>query len=94
MLCNYVTTASNIMKNMASYFEPCDDFYKFSCGGFSNSAFIPNDKLHVQPLSIVNDAVKKQLRTSIMEGSPNKTNEIRPFKLVRDFYKACMNKSK
>lgn len=72
--------------------EPCDDFYKFACGGFLESTIIPDDKTSVNTFSKIVDDLEEQLRSSIeQESSPN---EPRPFKLAKNFYKACMNKSK
>lgn len=72
--------------------EPCDDFYKFACGGFLESTIIPDDKTSVNAFSNIVDDLEEQLRTSIEEESL--PNEPRPFRLAKDFYKACMNKSK
>lgn len=72
--------------------EPCDDFYKFACGGFLESTIIPDDKTSVTAFSTIVDDLEEQLRLSIEEESP--PNELRPFRLAKDFYKACMNKSK
>lgn len=72
--------------------EPCDDFYKFACGGFLDSTVIPDDKTSVNAFSVIVDTLLEQLRTSIEEKSP--PNEPRPFRLAKDFYKACMNQSK
>lgn len=84
--------ASEVLKNMDRDVEPCDDFYKFACGGFLESTIIPDDKVSVNTFSIIVDALDEQLRASIEEeGSPN---EPRPFKLVKEFYKTCMNKSR
>ncbi|XP_011705205.1 PREDICTED: membrane metallo-endopeptidase-like 1, partial [Wasmannia auropunctata] len=82
--------ASKIIKNMNPNVEPCDDFYKFACGGFLESR-IPDDKTNVSTFSIIDDDLKKQLRLSIEQQSP--PNELRPFRLVKDLYKACMNKT-
>lgn len=88
---NYVTTASRILRNIDSNVEPCDDFYKFSCGGFLNSTII-EDKLFFGTSSITRNTVMEQLRTTIEEESS--PNEPRIFRLAKDLYKACMNKSK
>ncbi|CAL1682614.1 unnamed protein product [Lasius platythorax] len=86
-----VATASQILKNMDHNVEPCDDFYKFACGGFLGTTSIPDDKTSVNAFSVIVDALLEQLRTSIEEESP--PNEPRPFKLAKDFYEACMNKT-
>lgn len=72
--------------------EPCDDFYKFACGGFLKSTVIPDDKTSVNTFSVISDNLQQQLRTSIEEKSPS--NEPRPFTLAKIFYKSCMNNSK
>lgn len=84
--------ASQVLKNMNPDVEPCDDFYKFACGSFLDTTNIPDDKTNVNAFSITEDNLSEQLRTSIEEESP--PNEPKPFKLVKNFYKACMNKSK
>lgn len=77
---------------MDSDVEPCDDFYKFACGGFLESTIIPDDKTSVNTFSKIVDDLEEQLRTSIEQESP--PNEPKPFKLAKNFYKSCMNKSK
>jgi len=72
--------------------EPCDDFYKFACGGFLESTIIPDDKTSMTTFTTISDDLDEQLRISIEQESP--PNELRPFRLAKDFYKACMNKSK
>lgn len=72
--------------------EPCDDFYKFACGGFLDTTIIPDDKTTVNTFSLIVDDLEEQLRSSIEQESL--PNEPKPFKLAKDFYKACMNKSK
>ncbi|XP_018313637.1 LOW QUALITY PROTEIN: membrane metallo-endopeptidase-like 1 [Mycetomoellerius zeteki] len=86
-----IHTASNVIKNMDPNVEPCDDFYKFACGGFLESTIIPDDKTSVTAFSTIVDDLEEQLRLSIEEESP--PNELRPFRLAKDFYKACMNKT-
>lgn len=72
--------------------EPCDDFYKFACGGFLDNTIIPDDKTTVNTFSNIVDNLEEQLRSSIEEESF--PDEPRSFKLAKNFYKACMNKSK
>ncbi|XP_043683237.1 neprilysin-2-like isoform X2 [Vespula pensylvanica] len=86
-----VHTASKVLENMDPDVEPCDDFYKFACGGFLKSTIIPDDKTSVNTFSVISDNLQQQLRTSIEEKSP--PNEPRPFTLAKIFYKNCMNKT-
>ena len=71
---------------MDSDVEPCDDFYKFACGGF-----LKNSDNEENTLSTISEKIHLQLRTVIQAKS--EPNERRPFTLVKNLYKACMNES-
>ncbi|XP_076662918.1 M13 family metallopeptidase neprilysin 2 isoform X4 [Andrena cerasifolii] len=86
-----VHTASRILKNMDVEVEPCDDFYDFACGGFLKATNIPDDKSSVNTFTEISDQLQNQLRTSIEEKSP--PNEPKPFRLAKNLYQACMNKT-
>lgn len=91
VILNREILASRLLKNMDREVEPCDDFYDFACGGFLKSTIIPDDKTTVNTFTGISDELQNQLRTSIEEKSP--PNEPKPFRLVKNLYKACMNKS-
>ncbi|XP_015511770.2 neprilysin-2 isoform X1 [Neodiprion lecontei] len=86
-----VHTASKVLENMNPEVEPCDNFYEFACGGFEASTIIPDDKTSVNTFSVISDKLQEQLRASIEE--PLRDDEPKPFKLVKNLYKACMNKT-
>ncbi|XP_031827062.2 M13 family metallopeptidase neprilysin 2 isoform X1 [Nomia melanderi] len=86
-----VHTASRILKNMNPEVEPCDDFYDFACGGFLETTSIPDDKTSVNTFTEISDELQNQLRTSIEEKSA--ADEPKPFRLAKNLYKACMNKT-
>lgn len=86
-----IYTASRLLKNMDSEVEPCDDFYDFACGGFLKSTIIPDDKTSVNTFTEISDELQNQLRTSIEEKSA--PDEPKPFRLAKNLYKACMNKT-
>lgn len=86
-----IHTASKVLDNMDPNVEPCDDFYKFACGGFLKKTTIPDDKTSVNTFSVISDKLQEQLRSSIEEKSTQ--DEPKPFRLAKNLYKACMNKS-
>jgi predicted metalloendopeptidase len=83
--------ASSILKSMDPEVEPCDDFYKFACGQFVKNTVIPDEKSTVNGFSIVTDKLQEQLRTVIEE--PISEQDRKPFRLVKNLFRACMNKS-
>jgi predicted metalloendopeptidase len=84
--------ASSILKNMDPAVEPCDNFYKFACGQFVRNTLIPDEKSTVNSFSTVTDELQEQLRTVIEE--PISPQDKKPFRLVKNLFRACMNKSK
>lgn len=89
--CVVCFAASSILKNIDSSVEPCDDFYKFACGKFVKNTVIPDEKSTVNCFSMVTDKLQEQLRTVIEE--PISPQDKKPFRLVKNLFRACMNKS-
>ncbi|XP_061716908.1 neprilysin-2-like isoform X2 [Cydia pomonella] len=84
-----IHTASSILKNMNPTVDPCDNFYKFACGGYINTVTIPDEKAQVSVLSNFDDELLNQLKRSI--DGPRLAESIRPFRLT--IYNSCMNRS-
>lgn len=86
-----VHSASNMLDQMDKNVEPCDDFYSFACGNFVKETIIPDEKVSVNTFSIIGDKLQEQLRTLVTD--PILENDPEPFKLAKNLYKACINKS-
>lgn len=87
-----IHTASKVLDAMDSSIEPCDDFYHFACGKFVKNTNIPDEKVSVNTFSVIGDLLQEQLRTLVSEEP--REDEAKPFRLAKDFFKACMNKSR
>ncbi|CAA9997945.1 unnamed protein product [Nesidiocoris tenuis] len=83
-------SASELLKNMDTSTEPCDDFYQFACGQFRRK-FIPDDKTGLSMFSVIGDELQEQLRMIVDE--PVKDSDIRPIVNAKNMYKLCMNES-
>lgn len=86
-----ILTASDIIKTMDETVEPCDDFYRFSCGNFLKTESIPEDRVAVNTFSMISDKLQEQLKALITEDRPD--TEPKHFILPNKLYRACMNKS-
>jgi membrane metallo-endopeptidase-like protein 1 len=71
--------------------NPCEDFYEFACGRFEKTTIIPDDAGSVNTINMIEGRVLGQLHTLL--NSEIRNDELRPFKMVKKFYKQCMDTS-
>ncbi|KAL7037420.1 hypothetical protein ACKWTF_009205 [Chironomus riparius] len=83
--------ASVFQSKMNSTVNPCDDFYRFACGRFEKTTIIPDDAGSVNTINLIEGRVIGQLHTLLNNEIRDK--DLRPFKLVKQFYRQCMNTS-
>lgn len=86
-----VKAAADILRNIDDKVDPCDDFYRYSCGNWIDSQVIPEDKTSVSLFSVVQDELDNKLRNLIeREQRPDES----PIVLkMRNLYESCMNTS-
>ncbi|XP_043284148.1 neprilysin-4-like isoform X1 [Venturia canescens] len=84
-----IKTAARMIEAMNKTTEPCDDFYKFACGGWIARHPIPQSQTSWDQLSLLREELLKNLRILLEE--PDKKDDLRPVKLARALYRTCMD---
>lgn len=87
-----VKAAAEILKNMDQHVDPCNDFYRYSCGGWIDAQVIPDDKTSVSLFSVVQDELDSKLRLLIERPAEDEL-ESPIVNEMRRLYDSCMNTS-
>ena len=73
--------------------DPCKDFNKFACGGFSKIMTIPEGEGQWGSMSIMFEEIYNQGK-KLMEEPINQKEDFESYKKVRNYYKQCMDETK
>lgn len=82
-------SAEDIKANMDTKVKPCENFYKFACGNFLKTSFIPLDRASVSTFSKIEDRLSSKIKTVLEE--PEKKAGPNTFNLMKQFYATCMD---
>ncbi|GFT19377.1 neprilysin-2 [Nephila pilipes] len=87
-----VKAAANILSNLDESVDPCDDFYRFSCGGWLNTHAISEDRSSVSVFSEVQDDLNLKLRVLMdKEITGSEPDFVR---MIKQMYTSCMDLKK
>ena len=84
--------ASKFLSHMNNSVDPCDDFYEFACGNFSNINDLPPDKSRLATFDVVADSVLDRLKEVFNQITQSKDEEKKtpkPIKFISEFFKIC-----
>nr|CAD7261573.1 unnamed protein product [Timema shepardi] len=87
-----IPLASAVLSSMDLNVDPCDNFYDFACGQFIKKTTIPDEKSSVNRFTLISDELQMQLRQIVDE--PVKDDDLQPFRLAKDLFRSCINKSR
>lgn len=84
-----VKAANNLIESMDEEVHPCDDFFKFACGGFLKKKIIPDEKTSLSRFNEISDDLREKLRGLV---ESDITDEDSPAtKMVKKLFTSCMN---
>ncbi|KAG8255611.1 NEDD8 protease nep2 [Homalodisca vitripennis] len=81
-----------ILNYMDPSVRPCDDFYKFACGKFLESAELRDDMIENSSFSQVNDILEDQLKAIVFEES--RPDEPYPYQTMKHLFYLCLDEDK
>lgn len=84
-----IHTASRVLEFMDSSVDPCDNFYKFSCGQFIKTREIPNDTNMISSIDFIQDEINNFMKNFLEKEV--KPTEPKHVKLVKNLYRSCMD---
>ncbi|KAK0086413.1 hypothetical protein PV325_003243 [Microctonus aethiopoides] len=82
--------AADILENMDPSVNPCDNFYKFTCGQFLNSTFATPDKKRVNWSSDMYEKIV--IRLGGLLNSKISENDIELFRQTKQLYRQCLDR--
>ncbi|XP_058117957.1 neprilysin-2-like [Anopheles ziemanni] len=86
-----IHSASKALEQMDQTVEPCEDMYTYACGRYVKETIVPDEKVSVTTFSVTNDRLQQQLRALVSDEIFE--SDATPFKLAKNLYKLCMNKT-
>lgn len=72
--------------------SPCEDFYRYACGGWLDANTIPDDKPFNSRLVALDDRTHDIVRELLEDASQRPGDDARR-KMIGDFYAACMDQA-
>uniref|UniRef100_A0A1B6F4Q7 Peptidase M13 N-terminal domain-containing protein n=1 Tax=Cuerna arida TaxID=1464854 RepID=A0A1B6F4Q7_9HEMI len=85
-------TADRILAYMDPSVRPCDDFYKFACGKFLESAELRDDTTQNSSFTQVNDILEDQLKAIVFEEP--RSDEPYPYRTMKHLFSLCLDEDK
>lgn len=82
-------TSAFILNMIDDTVNPCDDFYKFSCGKFVKNAVIPDSRKEVSSFSTLQTTIYDQLFLDLNENI--QSNDSHTINVAKVYFASCMD---
>ncbi|XP_033642178.1 neprilysin-4-like [Asterias rubens] len=83
-----VISAGGILRNMDMEADPCEDFYQYACGGWTQANFIPDEDAKYTVFEELFNQLMDMSRGLLKEKT---TNDSEAVSKAKDFYASCIN---
>ncbi|KAJ8021701.1 Membrane metallo-endopeptidase-like 1 [Holothuria leucospilota] len=84
-----VKTAAGMLSRMDQTVQPCDDFYRYACGGWTENNVIPEDQASHGVFYELMESLSIECKALLEE--EKQPNEPESTTKTKHFYKSCMN---
>ncbi|KAH3712315.1 membrane metallo-endopeptidase-like 1 [Dreissena polymorpha] len=84
--------AARVLDSIDASEDPCNNFYRFACGGFLKTHVIPDDSANIDVWSIVRDNV--QYTCKYLLERPDLDPNATAVQKAKDLYASCVNTGK
>ncbi|KAM9274976.1 neprilysin [Cariama cristata] len=85
-----IKSAARILENMDTTAQPCDDFYRYACGGWLKRNVIPETSSRYSNFDILRDELEVVLKDVLDTPSSNDTAAVQKAKTL---YRSCTNET-
>lgn len=83
-----VLVASRLRSWMDASIDPCENFYKYACGGFLADTCLNESEVKVTPFTMLNEHIGHQL-VKVLEEPTGDDEQLAPFRLFKDAFNKC-----
>ncbi|XP_072392043.1 neprilysin-2-like isoform X2 [Diabrotica undecimpunctata] len=90
-----VHAATQILQHIDIRADPCEDFYRFSCGNFLQNTHLLDNRESRSGSRSVEDIAQDEIQSQIREmlERPIQREDPKSFNTAKKFYRACMNET-
>ncbi|MEQ1530077.1 MAG: hypothetical protein ABL925_12235 [Methylococcales bacterium] len=89
---NAATPEESVAQSMDQNADPCQDFYRYACGGWNDNAAAPNSEtVQARNFSLANDDLNNRLHILMQEAASHYPSGLAEQDQIGAFYLSCLD---